>query len=170
MHAENLTDPGSPDPFHDLGAVVSDDIRERLLRRGEPWRSSGKRPSTASAKIARRAAMPGRRRVLAVRSVCIMVRTIAAEMVFLTGEGAASGRDRRFALAHIQQISMYVCHVVLQLTMTEIGIAIGRDRTTVGHACARVEDRRDDRAYDQLIAAVERLVGNLFGPAGSRYH
>ena len=166
IHAESPP----PDPFHGLDSVIPDSIRKRLLQRSEPWKISGARSSGGSTRIVRRAAMPGRRRILAVRSVCAMVRTIASEMVFLIGEGAATNRDRRFALAHIQQISMYVCHVVLQLTMTEIGIAMGRDRTTVGHACARVEDRRDDRAYDRMIASVERLVGNLFGPAGSRYH
>lgn len=157
-------------PFPDLDIVLPDSVRRRLAKRSEPWCSQLASPAPVTGKVGRHGVLPGRRRLLAVRSVCKMVRTIATEMVFLTGTAGTSARDRRFALAHIQQISMYVCHVVLQLTMTEIGIAMGRDRTTVGHACARVEDRRDDRAYDQLIAAVERVVGNLFSPAGARHH
>ena len=53
---------------------------------------------------------------------------------------------------------MYVCHVVLRMSMTEVGLAYGRDRTTVGHACKAVEDRRDDLAYDEFVSAVERIV------------
>ena len=47
--------------------------------------------------------------------------------------------------------------------MTEIAFAFGKDRTTVGHACARVEDRRDDSGYDLLVSAVERVVDGVFG-------
>lgn len=159
-----------PQLFQDLEIVLPESVRKRLAKRSEPWCLQLASPAPVTGKVGLHGVLPGRRRLLAVRSVCKMVQTIAAEMVFLTGSPQASARDRRFALAHIQQISMYVCHVVLQMTMTEIGIAMGRDRTTVGHACARVEDRRDDRAYDQLIAAVERVVGNFFGPARTRQH
>jgi hypothetical protein len=168
------------DGMDDLEIVISETTRKRLTERAQPWRSAQplpaqsfpalQQPTRSGRRIARRSAMPGRRRMLAIRSVCRMVRTVAAEMVFLLGDRTASSRDRRFALSHIQQIAMYVCHVVLQLTMTEIGEACGKDRTTVGHACARVEDRRDDVAYDQLVAAIERVVGNLFGPAGTQRH
>ena len=61
---------------------------------------------------------------------------------------------------------MYVCHVALQLTMTDVARGFGRDRTTVGYACAKVEDRRDDRAFDDLVGAVERVVDAVF--AGRR--
>jgi hypothetical protein len=173
------------DGMDDLEIVISETTRKRLTERAQPWRSALPSPAQplpaqtlpalpprirSGRRIARRSAMPGRRRMLAIRSVCRMVRMVAAEMVFLLGDRTTSSRDRRFALSHIQQIAMYVCHVVLQLTMTEIGEACGKDRTTVGHACARVEDRRDDVAYDQLVAAIERVVGNLFGSAGTQRH
>jgi hypothetical protein len=93
----------------------------------------------------------------------------------LTGEicgllmGPAEGRDRRFAHAHIQQIAMYVCHVVLQLTLTEIGQCFHRDRTTVGHACARVEDRRDSAGYDALVAVIERIVEGMLSATNSEW-
>ncbi|MBL0370997.1 hypothetical protein JJB09_03055 [Rhizobium sp. KVB221] len=125
-------------------------------------------PPSDVLKIERRATMPGRRRALAVRSVCRTVGSIVNEMVQLIGEPDASARDKRFALTHVQQISMYVCHVVLQLTMTEIANAFGKDRTTVGHSCARVEDRRDNRGYDRLIGTVERIVGGLYCPVAHR--
>lgn len=83
-------------------------------------------------------------------------------------DGSAGGTDRR-ALIHRRQIAMYVMHVVLCWPMTEIGRAFGRDRTTVGHACRAVEDRRDEAAYDRLVTIVENLVATLFA-AGDRRH
>jgi chromosomal replication initiation ATPase DnaA len=65
---------------------------------------------------------------------------------------------------------MYVCHVVLQVSLTDIGYAFGRDRTTVSHACNVVEDRRDDPAFDDFIASVERVVTSVFGAPGGREH
>lgn len=96
---------------------------------------------------------------------CRIVRQITAEMVLLVGERVAVRRDRRRAASHVRQISMYVCHVVLQMSLTDIGLAFGRDRTTVGYACNVVEDRRDDRAYDEFVAAIERVVVAVFGAA-----
>jgi hypothetical protein len=151
----------------DIDAVLPEAVRRRLAERAGAWRPKmlAELPVKAG-KIARRARMPGRRQVLAVRSVCGAVRVISGEMIFLTGGQVPTGRNRRFAVSHIQQIAMYVCHVVLQLTMTDIAAAFGMDRTTVGHACARVEDRRDDSAYDALVGSIERVVDIVFGRTG----
>ena len=65
---------------------------------------------------------------------------------------------------------MYVCHVAYSMPMGEVAEAFGRDRTTVGHACRMVEDRRDDRAYDTFVAIVERMASaNSGGNAGSDF-
>lgn len=101
---------------------------------------------------------------------CRIVRQLTAEMVMLVGERVQQRRDRRRASCHVRQISMYVCHVILQLSLTDIGFAFGRDRTTVGHACNVVEDRRDDPAYDDFISAIERVVATIFGAPGGREH
>ena len=58
----------------------------------------------------------------------------------------------------VRQVAMYVCHVAYSMPMGEVAEAFGRDRTTVGHACRMVEDRRDDRAYDTFVAIVERMA------------
>jgi chromosomal replication initiation ATPase DnaA len=56
---------------------------------------------------------------------------------------------------------MYLAHVGLGMNLTEVARVFARDRTTVAHACARIEDRRDaapfDRALDLLEGAL-RLV------------
>lgn len=61
-------------------------------------------------------------------------------------------------IARVRQIAMYVCHVVLRLSMTDIGKAFGRDRTTVIHACHLIEDLRDDEDFDHIISTTERVA------------
>lgn len=108
--------------------------------------------------------------------ICGDVQTVVDEITAITGASVGcrvaargTGRvvDRRSAV-HRRQIAMYVAHVVLRLTLTEIGLAFGRDRTTVSHACRMVEDRRDDPGYDRFVSVVERLASMLM-PAEARY-
>jgi hypothetical protein len=37
------------------------------------------------------------------------------------------------------------------MSLTEVGAMFGRDRTTVAHACLRVEYRRDDPNFDRAL-------------------
>ena len=163
-----------PDPFEGIAVDVPDAIRDRLRRRCQAPRGFAASDDLqftsrlGEPRLVRKVALPGRRRSLGLRSVCNAVRMVSGEMLALTGPRAGSERDRRFAVGHVQQIAMYVCHVALQLPMADIASGFGRDRTTVGHACARIEDRRDDRAFDDLVGAVERVVGAVF--AGKSLH
>jgi chromosomal replication initiation ATPase DnaA len=50
-----------------------------------------------------------------------------------------------------RQVAMYLVHVECGLSLTEVGRLFGRDRTTVAHACAVVEDRRDDMDFDRAM-------------------
>jgi chromosomal replication initiation ATPase DnaA len=63
--------------------------------------------------------------------------------------------------AFARQVAMYLAHVGFGLKLTEVARLFVRDRSTVAHACALVEDRRDaapfDRALDLLEGAL-RLV------------
>lgn len=61
----------------------------------------------------------------------------------------------RSAVALARQMAMYLAHVVFGLSYTRVGICFGRDRTTVRHACALIEDRRDDPALELALAALE---------------
>ncbi|MFB2550986.1 helix-turn-helix domain-containing protein [Ensifer soli] len=97
------------------------------------------------------------------RHVCRSIRLLTAELFLLAGDRVQARRDRRRAACHVRQISMYVCHVALRLSLTDIGIAFGRDRTTVGHACNVVEDRRDNQVYDAFVSSVERIAAAVYG-------
>lgn len=105
---------------------------------------------------------PGSRPV-PLKSVCRIVRQIVGELVLLFGDRVLVRRDRRRLACHVRQISMYVCHVALRISQSDIGYAFGRDRTTVGHACHVVEDRRDDPVFDDFVSAMERVVTAVFG-------
>ncbi|MBS0233762.1 MAG: chromosomal replication initiator DnaA [Proteobacteria bacterium] len=65
-------------------------------------------------------------------------------------------------IAEARQVAMYLAHVSCRMSLTEVGAMFGRDRTTVAHACLRVEYRRDnpsfDRALDILGWALPTLV------------
>ena len=58
-----------------------------------------------------------------------------------------------------RQLAMYLVHTLLQRTYQEVGALFGRDRTTVSHACARTEDRREDKSPFELdVAAIESVL------------
>ena len=163
-----VSSPFEADPFEGLTIDVPDSIRDRLKRRWQAPRGAAHMgelqftPRLGEPMLVRKVALPGHRRALGLRSVCGAVRMVAGEMLSLTGPRNVAERDRRFLVSHVQQIAMYVCHVALRLTMADVATGFGRDRTTVGYACAKVEDRRDDRAFDDLIGAVERVVDAVF--------
>ena len=81
-------------------------------------------------------------------------------------------RTRRKApVAFARQVAMYLAHVELGLSLTIVAAQFGRDRTTVSHACGRVEDRRDDPAVDTalfcLTAAIARHQKGLSAVAST---
>lgn len=104
------------------------------------------------------------------RALCAAIWQMTEEMMVLTAGAPEERRDRRRSVAHARQIAMYVCHVIFGLTMTELGRAFGRDRSTVGHACHVVEDRRDDPGYDGFVSALERVAQRLVEPAPRGIH
>ena len=58
-----------------------------------------------------------------------------------------------------RQLAMYLVHTLLQRTYQEVGALFGRDRTTVSHACARTEDRREDKSPFEIdVAAIEKVL------------
>ncbi|WP_245444874.1 helix-turn-helix domain-containing protein [Pseudaminobacter soli (ex Li et al. 2025)] len=61
-------------------------------------------------------------------------------------------------IARVRQIAMYVGHVVMRLSMYDIGKGFARDRTTVMYACHTIEDLRDVEEFDGVVAMVERVV------------
>ncbi|MCC2113858.1 MAG: hypothetical protein KDJ16_17610 [Hyphomicrobiales bacterium] len=61
-------------------------------------------------------------------------------------------------IARGRQLAMYLAHVGTGLSMSAVGRAFGRDRTTVAHACRVVEERREDPCFDAMAGCLERLI------------
>lgn len=74
---------------------------------------------------------------------------------------APTRKDRRAAEA--RQVAMYLGHVVFSMSLTSVGRAFGRDRSTASHACRHVEDLRDDPRLDQMIGRLEMMLCNAPG-------
>lgn len=98
---------------------------------------------------------------------CRIVWRLVAQLFAMACErDLPEGPARRRPRCHVRQVAMYLSHVVLSVPYTAVGAAFGRDRTTVVHACAVVEDRRDDRAYDRFVEQCERCIEAVFVPFG----
>ncbi len=61
-------------------------------------------------------------------------------------------------VAQARQLAMYLAHVALGLPQTEVARAFQRDRTTVAHACRRIEDLRDVEIFDVEVSRLETCV------------
>jgi chromosomal replication initiation ATPase DnaA len=61
-------------------------------------------------------------------------------------------------VAFARQSAMYLAHVALGLSYTDVGRAFGRDRTTAAHACRLVESRRDDPRLDAMLGSLEQAL------------
>ncbi|MEM8749394.1 MAG: helix-turn-helix domain-containing protein [Pseudomonadota bacterium] len=91
----------------------------------------------------------------AICSLC--VRTVSLALAVPLSDiqsGTRSGQDAALA----RQIAMYLCHTTFSMMMTEVGLYFKRDRTTVAHACAVVEDKRDKFSFDLVICQLEALL------------
>ena len=77
---------------------------------------------------------------------------------------AATRGPARASLA--RHIACYLAVTTLGWTASEAARICGRDRTTVRHALARIEDRRDCPAFDAMVTTLEDAALGLAGLAG----
>ena len=90
----------------------------------------------------------------------VIDRTVAGAFLVDAVDLHRSTRGRA-PVAFARQVAMYITHVGLGLTLTDVGTAFGRDRTTVRHACRSIEDRRDEPAFDRTLDLLEGIVRGL---------
>lgn len=64
-------------------------------------------------------------------------------------------------VARARQVSMYLAHVAVGMSLARVAQAFDRDRSTVAHACQIIEDRRDDPAFEAWIETLEDGVRTL---------
>ena len=93
---------------------------------------------------------------LSRRCRCEVLEALVASAFAMSLAELRAKSRRGAAVAFARQTAMYLAHVALGLSFSEIGRAFGRDRTTVAHACRVVEERRDDSRIDTLLSRLER--------------
>ncbi len=70
----------------------------------------------------------------------------------------------RQPVAEARQVAMYLAHVACGLSFTHVGKVFQRDRTTVSHACKRVEDKREDAQFDAALELLESTIRMIHLP------
>lgn len=107
------------------------------------------------------AAVPG-------AETCLVVARLAAEATDIPLSRVLHARrlDRRCASA--RALAMYLAHVGLGLSMTRVASGFGRHRSTVAHACRRIEERREVAGWDSWVGALEADARRLVHHAVAR--
>lgn len=67
--------------------------------------------------------------------------------------------------AYARAVAMYLAHAGFGMSLARVGIVFRRDRSTVAHACHRIEDHRDDARFDMWIAALEEAIQSAPEPS-----
>lgn len=60
--------------------------------------------------------------------------------------------------SQIRQLAMYLCHIILGLSMRQVAKGYFIDRSSVSYACRMTEERRELPEFDALVSQAERLV------------
>lgn len=89
---------------------------------------------------------------------CRLAREIASAVLCVSMEEIARPNRSVAETCRARHLAIYLAHVVFQVSLSSIAVHFGRDRTSVAHAVRRIEDRRDDEAFEQLVARLERLA------------
>ena len=88
-------------------------------------------------------------------SACRFIECLVAAALGIGLAELRAGSRGRATAALARQTAMYLAHVHFGISLSQVGRTFGRDRTTVAHACARVEDRRDDPKFERTLSCLE---------------
>lgn len=99
--------------------------------------------------------------------LCEGMLDIASALFSVSGKELRRPGRTSQGVARVRQIAMYVTHVGLGLSMSDVGRGFGRDRTTVLHACHLVEDLRDDVEFDRMVTITEKVARAAFRMGGA---
>jgi len=91
-------------------------------------------------------------------SICRFTENLVSGALGIGVTELRTNRRGPAAVAFARQTAMYLAHVHFGLTLSQVGRNFGRDRTTVAHACARVEDSRDDPHFERVITCLEATL------------
>lgn len=95
------------------------------------------------------------------RRIRIVIEAAVAEVFGVPRNDLGRPSRGKAPIALARQAAMYLAHVSCRLNLTDVGQIFARDRTTVAHACAVIEDRRDDAVFDRALELMEWIVPSL---------
>jgi chromosomal replication initiation ATPase DnaA len=104
------------------------------------------------------AGVPSGRHDECVIELCECMMDITAALFSVSSKELRRASRTSQEVSRVRQIAMYVTHVVLRVSMREVGRGFGRDRTTVVYACHLIEDMREDADFDRIVSMVERVA------------
>lgn len=107
-------------------------------------------------------ASPDCRRQREVTQACRASRQVAGRHFGFLPQHLDTPRRSGARVSLARQTAIYLAHVELGLPYGEIARAFGRTLCAIRHACAKIENLRDDAAFD---ASLERLGQRLRGIA-----
>ncbi len=113
---------------------------------------------------ARRVRRPALRSASDKAAPCHIAAKLAAAHYEVPVAQLKSRRRGSVQSTRARHVAIYLAHVALGLKLAEVGNAFRRDRATASYACARIEDARDDPAFDAALSGLEisaRLVLEL---------
>jgi chromosomal replication initiation ATPase DnaA len=90
-------------------------------------------------------------------AICEVVELVSRHANVPISAVLGDSRDAR-PIARARQLAMYLSHVILGESLTAVGLAFGRDRTTVSYACGLIEDLRDDPRFEAEVSALEQQL------------
>ena len=91
-------------------------------------------------------------------SACRFIETLVSAALGISLAELRAEKRGRASAAFARQTAMYLAHVHLGLSLSQVGVKFGRDRTTVAHACACIEDRRDDPKFERVLSCLEMAL------------
>lgn len=98
-----------------------------------------------------------------VAACCAAAQEIAAHAYDMTRDQMLASRRCKAWIAEGRQVAMYLAHVIAQIAPTDAAPHFRRDRTTIAHACRKIEDRRDDAYFDNGLARLEEKMMQALG-------
>lgn len=96
--------------------------------------------------------------ILPSELLCRCCEAVVARVYGVSSISLRSAQRCSSRIAFARQTAMYLANVVFGLGYAQVGAAFGRDRTTVRHACAKIEDARDSVTFDTGMAALEAAL------------
>lgn len=89
---------------------------------------------------------------------CQLAVAVAAADAGVPVEALLSRSRSTAPVALARQLAMYLAHVGLGLPQAAVAAAFRRDRSTVAHACRRIEELRDAATFDHKVSRLESCL------------